>query len=147
MQSLKVKSWSQAGGHIQILLSNRMRFLFFEQFLNFVGFQFLSKLRSKREFRFSQYYTDFKTKILGCACSHTPLIPALGRQRQEDLWVPGQPGLHRWLQDSQGCTKRDLVSQNHPAEPWSSEEGAAVQGWSEWFQASCIGNVFSVDFF
>jgi hypothetical protein len=25
----------------------------------------------------------------------TPLIPALGRQRQADLWVRGQPGLHR----------------------------------------------------
>jgi hypothetical protein len=34
---------------------------------------------------------------------HTPLIPALGRQRQVDFWVRGQPGLQSELQDSQGC--------------------------------------------
>jgi hypothetical protein len=32
----------------------------------------------------------------------TPLIPALGRQRQTDFWVQGQPGLQSELQDSQG---------------------------------------------
>jgi hypothetical protein len=30
----------------------------------------------------------------------TPLVPALGRQRQVDLWVPGQPGLHSEFQAS-----------------------------------------------
>jgi hypothetical protein len=33
---------------------------------------------------------------------HTPLIPALGRQRQVDFWVRGQPGLQSEFQDSQG---------------------------------------------
>jgi hypothetical protein len=33
---------------------------------------------------------------------HTSLIPALGRQRQADFWVPGQPGLQSEFQDSQG---------------------------------------------
>ena len=32
----------------------------------------------------------------------TPLIPALGRQRQADLWVRGQSGLQNEFQDSQG---------------------------------------------
>jgi hypothetical protein len=32
----------------------------------------------------------------------TPLIPALGRQRQADFWVRGQPGLQSEFQDSQG---------------------------------------------
>jgi hypothetical protein len=32
----------------------------------------------------------------------TPLIPALGRQRQADFWVRGQPGLQSKFQDSQG---------------------------------------------
>jgi hypothetical protein len=36
----------------------------------------------------------------------TPLIPALGRQRQVDFWVRGQPGLQSELQDSQGYTKK-----------------------------------------
>jgi hypothetical protein len=35
----------------------------------------------------------------------TPLIPALGRQRQEDFWVRGQPGLQSEFQDSQGYTE------------------------------------------
>jgi hypothetical protein len=30
----------------------------------------------------------------------TPLIPALGRQRQVDFWVRGQPGLQSEFQDS-----------------------------------------------
>jgi hypothetical protein len=35
----------------------------------------------------------------------TPLIPALGRQRQVDFWVWGQPGLQSEFQDSQGYTE------------------------------------------
>jgi hypothetical protein len=31
-----------------------------------------------------------------------PLIPELGRQRQADFWVWGQPGLQSVFQDSQG---------------------------------------------
>jgi hypothetical protein len=37
---------------------------------------------------------------------HTPLIPALGRQRQVDFWVQGQPGLQSEFQDSQGYTEK-----------------------------------------
>jgi hypothetical protein len=33
------------------------------------------------------------------------LIPALGRQRQVDFWVRGQPGLQSKFQDSQGYTE------------------------------------------
>jgi hypothetical protein len=36
----------------------------------------------------------------------TPLIPALGRQRQVDFWVWGQPGLQSEFQDSQGYTEK-----------------------------------------
>jgi hypothetical protein len=36
----------------------------------------------------------------------TPLIPALGRQRQLDLFVPGQPGLQSELQDGQGYPEK-----------------------------------------
>jgi hypothetical protein len=34
-----------------------------------------------------------------------PLIPALGRQRQVDFWVRGQPGLQSEFQASQGYTE------------------------------------------
>jgi hypothetical protein len=37
---------------------------------------------------------------------HTPLIPALGRQRQVDFLVQGQPGLQSEFQDSQGYTEK-----------------------------------------
>jgi hypothetical protein len=38
-----------------------------------------------------------------------PLIPALGRQRQEDFWVWGQPGLQSEFQDSQGYTEKPCL--------------------------------------
>jgi hypothetical protein len=40
-----------------------------------------------------------------------PLIPALGRQRQKDFWVWGQPGLQNEFQDIQGYTEKP-VSKN-----------------------------------
>jgi hypothetical protein len=39
----------------------------------------------------------------------TPLIPALGRQRQTDFWVQGQPGLQSEFQDSQGYTEKPCL--------------------------------------
>jgi hypothetical protein len=38
-----------------------------------------------------------------------PLIPALGRQRQVDFWVQGQPGLQSELQNSQGYTENTYL--------------------------------------
>jgi hypothetical protein len=38
-----------------------------------------------------------------------PLIPALGRQRQADFWVRGQPGLQSEVQDSQGYTEKPCL--------------------------------------
>jgi hypothetical protein len=38
-----------------------------------------------------------------------PLIPALGRQRQEDFWVQGQPGLQSDFHDSQGYTEKPCL--------------------------------------
>ena len=37
---------------------------------------------------------------------HMPLIPALGRQRQVNFWVQGQPGLQSEFQDSQDDTEK-----------------------------------------
>jgi hypothetical protein len=38
-----------------------------------------------------------------------PLIPALGRQRQADFLVQGQPGLQSEFQDSQGYTEKPCL--------------------------------------
>jgi hypothetical protein len=38
-----------------------------------------------------------------------PLIPALGRQRQVDFWVGGQPDLQSKFQDSQGSTEKPCL--------------------------------------
>jgi hypothetical protein len=40
---------------------------------------------------------------------HMPLVPALGRQRQVDFWVRGQPGLQSKFQDSQGYTEKPCL--------------------------------------
>jgi hypothetical protein len=42
----------------------------------------------------------------------TPLIPALGRQRQVDFWVQGQPGLQSEFQDSQDYTEKPCLKKN-----------------------------------
>jgi hypothetical protein len=41
----------------------------------------------------------------------TPLIPALGRQRQVDFRVRGQPGLQSEFQDSQGYTEKPCLEE------------------------------------
>ena len=38
-----------------------------------------------------------------------PLIPALGRQRQADFLVQGQPGLQSEFQDRQGYTEKPCL--------------------------------------
>ena len=42
---------------------------------------------------------------------HMLLIPALGRQRQVNLWVQGQPSLPSEFQDSQGYTEKPCLKQ------------------------------------
>jgi hypothetical protein len=43
-----------------------------------------------------------------------PLIPALGRQRQVDFWVRGQPGLQSEFQDSQDYTEKPCLEPPPP---------------------------------
>jgi hypothetical protein len=38
-----------------------------------------------------------------------PLISALGRQRQVDFWIRGQPGVQSEFQDSQGYTEKPCL--------------------------------------
>jgi hypothetical protein len=52
----------------------------------------------------------------------TPLIPALGRQRQADFSVRGQPGLQSEFQDSQDYTEKPcLEKQTNKQKTWAGE--------------------------
>ena len=51
---------------------------------------------------FKSNKNTFMSRVWWC----TPLIPALGRQRQADFWVWGQPGLQSEFQDSQGYIEK-----------------------------------------
>jgi hypothetical protein len=50
-----------------------------------------------------------KTKAVSRAWWCTPLIPALGRQRQADFFVRSQPDLQSEFQDSQGYTEKPCL--------------------------------------
>jgi hypothetical protein len=54
------------------------------------------------------------SRAWGC----TPLIPALGRQRQVDFWVRGQPGLQSEFQDSQGYTEKPCLGKKKKKKRW-----------------------------
>jgi hypothetical protein len=49
---------------------------------------------------------------------HMPLIPELGRQRQTDFWVWGQPGLQSEFQDSQGYTEKPCLEKQTNKKEW-----------------------------
>jgi hypothetical protein len=57
---------------------------------------------------------------------YTPLIPALGRQRQADFWVRGQPGLQSEFQDSQDYTEK-LCLEKPKQEKSSLVPGKAIR--------------------
>jgi hypothetical protein len=54
----------------------------------------------------------FKTDFYAGQWWRTPLIPALGRQRQANFWVWGQPGLQSEFQGSQGYTEKPCLEKN-----------------------------------
>jgi hypothetical protein len=72
-----------------------------------------------------------------------PLIPTLGRQRQADLWVRGQPGLQSEFQDSQDYTEKpclDKTIQNKPRRlniNWIEHLLVWTRGWSPALQKKC----------
>jgi hypothetical protein len=75
-----------------------------------------------------------------------PLIPALGRQRQEDFWVQGQPPLQSEFQDSQGYTEKPCLEKPkkkkkkdvhfyyvNPTHPWQLEMFPSFEVFFDFF--------------
>jgi hypothetical protein len=58
--------------------------------------------------RLQIFVCTFRNYRLARRWWRTPLIPALGRQRQADFWVRGQPGLQSELQDKPGLYRETL---------------------------------------
>jgi hypothetical protein len=56
-----------------------------------------------------------------------PFIPALGRQRQVDFLVQGQPGLQSEFQDSQGYTEKSCLKNKQTNKQTSFQAGAMAQ--------------------
>jgi hypothetical protein len=63
-----------------------------------------------RTWKYTHILPSMKTVPSRAWC--LPLIPALGRQRQVDFWVRGQPGLQSEFQDSQGYTEKPCLEKN-----------------------------------
>jgi hypothetical protein len=62
---------------------------------------------------------------------HTPLIPALRRQRQTDFWVQSRPGLQSKFQDSQGyrekpCLKKKKKKKKSTLNCWAISPAPVV---------------------
>jgi hypothetical protein len=64
-----------------------------------------------------RFKSERKKSLSSQAWWHTPLIPALGRQRQVDFWVQGQPGLKSEFQDSQGYTEKPCLEKPNQTKP------------------------------
>jgi hypothetical protein len=65
--------------------------------------------------------------VVSWAWWHTPLIPALGRQRQVDFWVRDQPGLQSEFQDSQGYTEKPCLEKNKPNKQTNKQKISCYQ--------------------
>jgi hypothetical protein len=60
---------------------------------------------------------NLKSFLLAGRWWYTPLNPALGRQRQTDFWVRGQPGLQSEFQDSQDYTEKPCLKNQPTNQP------------------------------
>jgi hypothetical protein len=64
----------------------------------------------------------------------TPLIPALGRQRQVNFLVQGQPGLQSEFQDSQGYTEKPCLEKTKTKNKKKRRRNARITDVDHWIQ-------------
>lgn len=58
---------------------------------------------------------------------HIPLISALRRQKEFNLWVRGQPGLYSEFQDSQGYGEKRCLKNKQ-----TNKQGLSLYPWINW---------------
>jgi hypothetical protein len=58
-----------------------------------------------------------------------PLIPALGRQKQADFWVWGQPGLQSEFQDSQDYTEKPCLGKEKKQKNKQTKNDDTASHW------------------
>jgi hypothetical protein len=70
----------------------------------------------------------------------TPLISALGKQRQADFWVRGQPGLQSEFQDSQSYTEKPYLEKAKTNQPTNQPNKQTNKQKKKYlyFQIPCI---------
>jgi hypothetical protein len=81
------------------------------------------------------------SRMSGMAGWWWPLIPALGRQRQADFWVQGQPGLQSEFQDSQGYTEKPCLKKQNKNKNECQECGTGLFGCLFCLEAFSLGGV------
>ena len=74
-----------------------------------------------------------------------PLIPALGRQRQEDFWIRGQPGLQSEFQDSQGYTDKPCLEKKKKKKKQNNNNNKTSFKWLDMAGAEYSSAVKSTD--
>ena len=100
---------------------------------------------------FMAYNTYFKYRVYYRTCIlykclyiyarqwwHTPLILALGRQRQVDFWVPGQPELQSEFQDSQGYTEKPCLGNQKQTNKQKCLYISSILKNIYWFLCACM---------
>jgi hypothetical protein len=81
---------------------------------------------------------------------HTPLIPALGRQRQADFWVRGQPGLQSEFQTARATQRNPVLKKKKSMWLFGCLNVSVYHVWSRvhrserrycipWIRISCRG--------
>jgi hypothetical protein len=70
---------------------------------------------------------SLKWQLQSRAWWHMPLIPALGKQRQADFWVRGQPGLQSEFQDSQDYTEKPCLKKPKKGGWWDGSVGKGTR--------------------
>jgi hypothetical protein len=85
-----------------------------------------------------EYYPAIKNENICRAWSCTPLIPAIGRQRQANFRVLGQPGLQSEFQDSQGYTEKPCLKKQNKTKTKTNKNKQKPKKKKKRMRTSCV---------